>query len=215
MIIDESFEKYYLNVGMTYDNFIFENCPFKFVKIAEEKLKKSNAGVKPCQVVITKEMEQLVENTINNCSQEFQKKLLARDFITALIIKEMLAGVEDKSLEYKATCGQIKAFLDNEFEKVKEYHSSAFYPSDVKECMKLAGKIELNFFLYNTQSKLLQQAINIFISSREPYSVKIFTTNDKLPTYYDQTGNIIQCPHDYMTRDVNKFIEQDDTIIKE
>lgn len=33
--------------------------------------------------------------------------------------------------------------------------------------------------------------------------------NDRLVSYYDQAGNIIESPHDFMRRDVNKFIESE------
>ena len=71
-------------------------------------------------------------------------------------------------------------------------------------------KFELNIFLDNTQNIYLQQAINNFISSREPFSVKLFATQERLSTYCDQLGNFIQSPHDYMNMNVNKFIENVD-----
>ena len=52
-------------------------------------------------------------------------------------------------------------------------------PYEVRRFQNKYGRIELNFFLEDTQSIILQQAINVFVSSREPYSVTIFTTSDK------------------------------------
>jgi len=68
------------------------------------------------------------------------------------------------------------------------------------------NKFELNIFIEEAD-KYLQQAINNFISAREPYSVKLFLKNDKLSTYYDPIGSIIQSPHDYMLRDLSKYSE--------
>ena len=62
--------------------------------------------------------------------------------------------------------------------------------------------------LEDVNNQYLQQAINLFLSAREPYSVKVFTNSERLATYYDLNGNIIQCPHDFMTRDVRPFVEQ-------
>jgi len=36
---------------------------------------------------------------------------------------------------------------------------------------------------------------------------KLFLKNDKLSTYYDPIGSIIQSPHDYMLRDLSKYSE--------
>ena len=80
---------------------------------------------------------------------------------------------------------------------------------------KELGKIELSFILEDAENKYFQQAVNLFISSREPYSVKIFTNNDRLVTYYDLNGNIIECPHDFMRRDVSEFIERECCEIQE
>ena len=61
--------------------------------------------------------------------------------------------------------------------------------------------------LKDTKNKYIQQAVNVFIASREPYSVKIFTNNDRLVTYYDLNGNLIESPHDFMRRAVDMFAE--------
>lgn len=216
MKINEYFFKHYLTVGRTYDNFLFENCPAEFISVAKDNLSKRGSAVKPCCVTVTRDIEEFIEKTLNNCSEDFQKKLLARDFIMALIMKELLSYTDKKS-EYNLVCQQINAFFKNDFERVKDFHFSSFQPSDVKKCMKFLGKIEINFFLEDTKNVYLQQAINIFLSCREPYSVKVFTTNEKLPTYYDPNGNLIECPHDFMRKDVNQFITKDyeDEIIQE
>ena len=79
-------------------------------------------------------------------------------------------------------------------------------PYNITSRAKSIGDIELNIFVYGVFDKYTQQAINNFISSREPYSIKMFLI-DKMSSMYDQLGNFIQSPHDYMTRDVGKYIE--------
>ena len=93
----------------------------------------------------------------------------------------------------------------------------SFMPYEVRRFQNKYGRIELNFFLEDTQSIILQQAINVFVSSREPYSVTIFTTSDKQPTYYNLNGNIIECPHDFILINMKNFIKEnvDNELIKE
>ena len=45
------------------------------------------------------------------------------------------------------------------------------------------------------------------MSSRVPFSIKIFTNNEKIPSYTDSLGTLIECPHDYISIDANKLIE--------
>lgn len=210
MKINEYFENEFLVAGNTYDNFIFENCPNEFLSIAKAKLKEVRGGVKSIVICISREQERCIEQTINNCQEDFQKKILARDIITALIVRELLQYKSEKQENINFLNLQISAFMHNDFEKVKEFHALSFMPHDVKKLHGKLGGIELSFILQDTQNKILQQAINIFVSSREPYSVKIFTNSEKLPTYYDVNGNLIECPHDFMRRDVNDFIEIED-----
>ena len=206
MKVNEFFEKEYLIVGNTYDNFIFENCPNDFLQYAKSRLVQSGGEVKSCLVCLDRRQEEFVEEIFKNCD-ELQKKILARDLIVALIMKEILND-DPQSESYKFVCQQIKAFMLNDFDTVKNMHVKSFMPYDIKRVAKSIGKIELSFVLDGTLNKYLQSAINIFISSREPYSVKIFTNKERLSTYYDVNGNLIECPHDFMRRDVNKFIEE-------
>lgn len=209
--IEKAFVEDYLTCGQTYDNFIFENCPIDFVCEAQKLLSMPANGIKPCNVKITKDDVTKLEKTLENCVTNLQKSFLARDIITALVMREVVKDIPEKGMHYSILKEQIKAFYQNDFWKVKQFHATSFFPNDVADYSKKFGKIEVNFFLVDNESVVLQQAINNFISSRAPYSVKVFATNERLASYYDQAGNIIQSPHDYMTRDVNKFI----TIIDE
>lgn len=208
MIINEFFVEQYLTPGKTYDNFMFEDCPDEFLSLAKIKLSEPCGGVRSCVVCLDRKQESRVEGTLNQVEQELQKKVLARDFITALIFKELLNYLEQEKESIEFIEVQVNAFLNSDCEAVKQMHASSFMPHDVKRMAKELGKIELNFILDDTKNIYLQQAINLFISSREPYSVKIFTNNEKLATYYDLNGNIIECPHDFMRRDVGQFIEE-------
>ncbi|MBQ9786005.1 MAG: hypothetical protein IJW25_00895, partial [Clostridia bacterium] len=160
---------------------------------------------KPCNIIITASNEEKVEKILKQCSSNLQKTILARDFVTALVMKEILKDIPSKQMQLKELYNLIQAFYNSEFNKVKQYHSSSYFPYHADRYFRKFGAFEVNFFLVNTKNVYIQKAINNFISSRTPYSVKIFT-NTKLQSYQDEAGNIIQCPHDYMTRNVNEYI---------
>ena len=141
MNIDKFFVNEYLTVGKTYDNFIFENCPENFLLLAKAHLSKSSDNVKSCCITLTKNIEDKVVATLNNCEQDFQQKILARDYITALIVKEVLKYDNSKAEELTQLSRHIQAFLDNDFEKAKEYHLDSYMPFDVRRLMKNIGKI--------------------------------------------------------------------------
>ncbi|MBR4998854.1 MAG: hypothetical protein IKY10_03140 [Clostridia bacterium] len=206
LIIDEMFKSEYLTPGQTYDNFIFENCSNEFLEKAFKYLSKEASLVKPCNVQITNLLAEKVEKTLENCKDNFQVDALARDYVTALVMKEALKNITQAKHKYNDLIEQINAFYENDFDKVKQFYMNSFFPYEVADFSKKINKIELNFFLIDMKSKTIQKAINNFISQRAPYSVKIFTNNN-LASYYDQCGNIIQPPHDYMTRNVNEFVE--------
>ena len=206
MRVDEYFERQYLTAGNTYDNFIFENCPDEFLGFAKKALSKKGEDTSPCVVSIDREQEKLLEKTLGSFTEDFQRQVLARDFVTASVVDRLLQYT-DREPELKDFVGkQIGAFMQGDSERVRGMHGESLIPYDVSRLARRIGKIEVDFILDGTQNKFLQQAINIFISSREPYSVKIFTNNESLPTYYDTSGNLIECPHDYMRRNVNEFV---------
>lgn len=209
MKINEYFENIYLTAGKTTDNFIFENCPNEFLMLAQQKLTESANNVKPCCVTLTKETETTVEAVLNCCEQEFQKKLLARDFITSLVMEKVLQDIGQEREFYSQNQQVLQAFMLRDYEMAKSLHVQSFMPHQVAQTSKKYGKIELDFFLNNTSNIYIQQAINLFVSCREPYTVKILTNNKRLPTYYDLNGMLIECPHDFMRRDVNQFIDNE------
>ena len=215
MIINEYFKEEYLTCGRTRDNFIFENCPIEFIKIAQELLNNDSVDIKACNVTITSEEEKLLEQTLNMCLNDLQKNALERDFITANVMLEVVKGIKGREEEKKMFADGLMALLTGDFQKSKKFHLDCPMQSEIGSIARETGKIELNLFLIDTKSPYLQRAINNLISSREPYSIKIFTNNERLPSYRDQAGNIIQCPHDFMTRNVNDFIEHEEEIESE
>ena len=209
MKINEQFKQQYLTSGNTYDNWIFEECPAEFMQLAKESLSLPNKQVKACNIVITKIEEYVLNQLLPQFPQEFHKRILARDYVTALVMKEVLKGCPNKQYEYDFVCEHLHAFESSDIGEIKKHHIESFMPHHVAEFSKQEQKIELNFFLHDADNKYLQQAINLFVTGREPYSVKMFASG-KLKTYYDQCGNPMECPHDFMRRDVNKFIQDEE-----
>ena len=212
MKINQYFKEEYLTCGRTRDNFIFENCPLEVIEVAQILLGERANEVKPCNIDITAEEEMRVENTLSQCMNEYQKNAISRDFVTALIIEQMLSGEDVQEYDLEMLENGINAILEGDFEQAKRFHLDCPMPSDIVSVMQDVGKIEINFFLIGSKNVYLQRAINNLISSREPYSVKIFTTNKRLPSYQDQAGNRIECPHDFMTKNILNYIQSEDEI---
>ena len=207
MDINTNLADQYLKCGKTYDNYIIEGCNSDFINYSIDSLREDKSWCKSCCVVITDEDESRVEDTLSDCTEELHKKILARDYITVRIMQSVLAK-RDLLGKTSVVNEQINAFHNRVLYKVKDYHG-CFFPSDVAEERKNVGDFELNIFLVNSGNKLLQEAINLFISSREPYSVKLFTTRDRLSSYYDQVGNLIESPHDYTRLSSKMFLCED------
>lgn len=206
MEINKYFKEQYLTAGRTCDNYILENCPDDFLILAEDFLSKSDNGVKPCNIKLSSAEQAEIERVLLNCEYVFQEPMIASYYLTTLVMAKLFKGINES--QYKLLQSQLQSFKENDYKQiVQNYLNGGYMHFDVaKQAENLGQKIELNIFLFNIGNKVLQQAINNFISCREPYSVKIFTNADTLATYYDPNGNIIQTPHDYMSVDVNEFI---------
>ena len=209
MKINEFFQESYLTAGGTYDNWIFESCPNEVLFLATESLCVKVGEVVPCVIYLDRKTEELVERTINSCDDDFQKKILARDFIIAAIMNNLLKATDNEDA-LKLTALQLNAFMSGDVEAAKKLHVSSFMPYDVTRLASKIGKIEMTFILNGTKNRYLQQSINLFVAAREPYSVKIFTNNYNLPSYYDLNGNIIESPHDFMRRNISDYIEHEE-----
>lgn len=205
--INDHFKRSYLTCGNTYDNFIFHNCPKSFLQVAYDSLNEDKFGIRPCMVRITKEDEENVEYTLEGCSSDWQKVILSRDYVNARVLKEIYSSVREKGAAYAVLKEQVKAFHEGQLWRVKQLHAYAPFIHEMADSYYNHGKFEVNFFLEDTENVLIQRAINNFLSSRTPFSVKVFTNLEKLPTYTDEGGTLIENPHDYMSVDVHKFIE--------
>ena len=202
MKLNSYFINEYLTAGMTRDNFVFAEYNNEFLMLAYNSLSKKANDVKPCCVQLCYLDEQVIAKLFLQCKNELQKQLVAREYILQKVILSELENEPEHKRNYQKLnklhsnlrAGDISALF------------SGYEFNNVQDLMEAIGRIELNFFLYDIKDTYLQQAINSYIASRTPYSVKIFSTN-KLCTYYDLSGNFIECPHDYMTLSSKTIIQ--------
>ena len=205
MFIDKNFEDNYLTVGKTYDNFLFENCPNEFLSIAREKLSMNDNETKSVTLSLDNELENNLQNSLKNFYNPLQKRIICRDLISSMFLRELLNYIDSKDYSVKDLDRLISIILDGNKEEIIDILPNSPIPYDIERIIRKIGKIELNIFLQDIDNPLLQQAINNYLSSRTPYSIKVFS-NYNLCTFYDQMGNILQPPHDFLVRDVNNFI---------
>lgn len=205
MIIDKNFEDSYLIVGNTYDNFLFENCPNEFISIAKEKLSINSNETKSVTLSLDNEVENSLQHSLNNFNNPLQKRIICRDLISSMFLRELLNYIDSKDYSVKDLEKLISIILDGNKEEIIDILPNSPIPYDIERLVRKIGKIELNIFLQDIDNPLLQQAINNYLSSRTPYSIKVFS-NKNLCTYYDQMGNVLQPPHDFLVRDINKYI---------
>lgn len=204
------FISYFLTCGQTYDNFVFTNCPVDFMRIAKAQLSIDNDDCNSCVVHISRNDEVLLDNLFCKCTSSYKQKILARDYIDLLIMRELVKKTEDIG-DLKHIEQHINAIMNGDLASAIEYHIEAPLPHDITNFIKENKKTEIDFFLFNTDNKFIQSAINNFLSMRTPYSIKVFTNNERLPSYYNESGTPIECPHDYMTRNVYDFINDKET----
>ena len=209
--ISEVFMQQYLSVGNLQFNTVIPSCPMPLVEIAKASLAKSNDWAKSCIVEINREQELLVEKTLDSFENDDDKKLIARDFVCSLIMIELLKGDINKSAQSNLMKVGVKAICGKNQMPAKEYHKFAPMPCDISFKAMRLKKVELTFLLINTENKYIQQAINNFLSSRDLHlKTKIFTTNEILPSCYDQMGSLVQSIHDYILVSTDSFVDYND-----
>lgn len=204
-IIDENFINSYLTIGNTYDNFLFENCPNELISIAKERLNTSDNETKSIILNFDKNLSANLQSTLDQFDNPIQKRIICRDLISSMFMKQLLEHTKSNDYKVNDLDTIISAIQEGNRDKILDTLSHSPIPYDIERLVRKIGKIEVNIFLTDIENNLLQQAINNYLTSRTPYSIKVFS-NKNLCTFYDQMGNILQPPHDFLVRDVNKFI---------
>lgn len=194
----------YLTPGMTRDNFIFEDCTRDFLSLAYNKLLETHNRTKSLCLYLSGEDDSFIIDKLQECDSSQQKQILCSEYILQSIMNVAMHNEPEYYKESKALNKRIKLFKNGMMSVADFCLGSDYLFEDLQNIFKSNKRIEINFFLDNITNVDLQKAINNYISSRTPYSVKIFS-NNKLCTHYDGAGNIIQSPHDYMSIYKNSF----------
>ena len=205
--INDTFTSSYLTPGMTRDNFIFENCPIEFLEQAKVLLSRQDQQTISCVINLNKHTNKIIGTALELFDSDYHKKLVARDYVCSLIMKNLLTQTLPNKEVIDGLNVGLEAVENADKNAIMGYHSVAPMPYEITNFYRDIGPFELNFILEESQNVYVQQALNNFISSREPYSVKVFA-NGTLSTYLDQNKTPIENPHDYMKRNVQDFIER-------
>lgn len=207
--MNEYFIENYLTSGYARDNMVFEKCPADLLALAEIRLKNDNNGVVSSVVTFNDYECAKVEDSMSKLRTKYQRDIVARDYIVNRVMESILCKIDSREgagYSLKQIRDMQEDLYSGETKRLSNFISLSPMPSDLDCLIGKVGKVEINFILDNFKSVDLQKAINNLLSARTPYSVRVFTSAKNLSTYYDQLGNLIQSPHDYLNINISKFM---------
>lgn len=188
----------------TSDNYVFFGFPKEMMESTKALLNKNSSEIKPCFISIDREIEEKLEKTIEECTNDKHKDIIARDLFVTMFMKELVKDTSDAESYQNFLDKGLDMILSGNFDLAKDYHSFCPMPFDVSKMIKKIGKIELNVFLADAENVYIQRALNNHISAREPYSIRVFSNKNFFTCYYDQAGNAIQEVHDFRVISLNR-----------
>ena len=191
----------------TSDNYVFFGFPKEMVEPAKLILNK-NKEKKSCFITIDAEMEEKLNATLDGFTNEKHKDIICRDLFVTLFMKELTKDSAENQTYQDFLEKGLDMILSGDSQIAKEYHSFCPMPLELTKMIKNNLPIVLNIFLTDANNVYLQRAINNYLGAREPYSIRVFTNQKKLTSYYDQMGNAIQPIHDYREVLLYKKIEE-------
>lgn len=209
MLINKSFAEEYLACGQARDNMVFTACSNRVLDWIKNYLKNSQQKDILAVVELSRQDEMGFEQILESCTDEFQKNLLSQEFITSCVLRSAMinAGSKDDFLSPIEICNKfLDACQRGDFEGVKQLYTKAPMQYQVAYFVRKYGRLEMDFFLCDTQNKYIQRAINNFLSAREPYCVKVFSNTNLLPSYITSNGQRVESPHDYIDMNINNFL---------
>ena len=215
--INEYFKSQYLTCGNTSDNLVFYDCPRELLDYAEHSLSQSSEQCMPCIIKITSQDEDRLAQTLNNCSSDYEKMILARTYYYTRFMRELVAksnrGYKDFDLD--SLDNGIEMLVSGSVESAKKYYVQSPFIDQIEGFIKNLGKIELDIMLDNTRNVFLQKAINNSLSARSSYSVKIFNTKDRFVTPFTENGQLVEAIHDFSSRNVRDYVKviKDDMVM--
>lgn len=208
LIVNDYFKSQYLTTGNTYDHFVFHNCPTELLDFAEKSLSNPTNNCIPCVIRFTDSEERELAKTIDNCADNYQKTIIARTYYLTRFMKELSssAGKEYKEFTLESLNEGLELLTSGDVDKAKKYYIKSPFMDQIDSFIRRLGKIELDILLDNTSNLYLQKAINNSLSSRTPYSIKVFNTGDRFVTSYTENGQLVEPTHDYLSRNIMDYI---------
>ena len=141
-----------------------------------------------------------LKNSIPDSFDSSQRKLVIKSIIEQYVNYKIVKSADVE----KYNCSELEDVLfGKSFEKYRESKWILFYrlPELLKEEAESKENKEARLLLLldSIEDIHLQKAINNIISSR---SITLFgyTTKEDLLSYYTDQGNLLQDPHDYITK---------------
>ena len=211
-LINKTFVENYLTCGATYDNYIFERCPKDVMLFAGKFSKKTqNDKCKAVNLCFTPADKVFVDKLVDNFKDEYRKKIIAGSYFNLKFMLGIIGTFGDEKCKFKkeTLINVIKDFSSTSVDDILNAYLKAPLSFDIDVAVKKIPKFELNIFCFSKQNIYLQMAMNDYISYRLPYSIKLFTDSERLCTYFTSTGGFMQAPHDYLSMDINKFMERE------
>lgn len=211
------FSKYFVDAFLTAgnrgDNCVFTNCSEDVLKFVQETLEQESADGVAHIISLSDGVVGAFEEACEDF-EEFYVPILARGFVNGLVMKSLLESKtseltgREKILLQDINQG-LEDMLSCDSNGIVDYLKRAPMSFDISNFIEKNGRHEIVFILRDMKNRRLQQAVNNFLSERSKYVIKVFS-DSSLASVLDEGGNLVQCPHDYVSIDIKHFIEEED-----
>lgn len=209
---DTLFEEIFKKKG----HFVFFNISKEECKEIEKFLISKDRHFKNCFIYFDEKDERKFDIICGSCENEFQRNLIARAYVGTKIMMHLISNFEVyKNRELYLSCINSTIIMEslNNYSIAKNLGN---FPSktEVQNLLKDVPDFDLNIVILNTKRKLLQQAINDYISADTDLSVKIFTDKKELNSYKTTSGQTIAEKTDFEIKSLQKHKPQIDEFNK-
>ena len=205
---DTLFEEVFKKKG----HFAFFNLKREECKEIENFLISKDKHFKNCFIYFDEKDERKFDIICGSCENEFQRNLMARAYVGTKIMMYLVSNFEVyKNREVYLSCINNAIIM----ESLNNYAISknlGNFPSktEVQNLLKNVPDFDLNIVILNTRRKLLQQAINDYLTADTDLSVKVFTDKNEFNSFKTTTGQTIAEGIDFERKSLDKHKPQID-----
>lgn len=212
ILSDKLFEDVFKKKG----HFVFFNVSKDDVNQIKKFLISKDKHFKNCFIDFDEKDERKFDVICASCENEFQRNLLARAYVGTKIMMNLVSNFEVyKNRELYLNCINNTITMEslNNYAIAKNLYK---FPTktEVQNLLKNVPDFDLNIVVLNTKRKLLQQAINDYITADTDLSVKIFTDKNEFNSYKTTAGETISEGDDYFVKSLEWHKPQNDEFIK-